>query len=115
MNNFIKPGDVMTWTAPSGGVVSGTGYKIGQCFCVATGTVAEGKPFEGMCCGVVSLPKATGAAWTEGALVYWDDTAKNVTTTSTGNLRLGVAGKAAASGDTTGTVRLSGTPGPNGA
>jgi predicted RecA/RadA family phage recombinase len=44
------------------------------------------------------MPKATGAI-NQGALVYWDATAGNVTTTSSGNKRAGKAAAAAASAD----------------
>ncbi len=58
--------------------------------------------------GVFDLPKATGAAWTQGVRIYWDDTAKNCTTTPSTNKLIGVAMAAALSGDTIGRVRLSG-------
>ena len=114
MQNFSKPGDVLTFTAPTGGVVSGTAYLIGALLVVAATTVAQTLPFEGVTQGVFVLPKATGA-WTEGALLYWDDTAKNITTTTTSNRRVGCAAAAAASGDTTGQVKLTGAPAPTGA
>jgi predicted RecA/RadA family phage recombinase len=110
MNNFIQPGDDMTFTAPSGGVVSGNAYLIGALLVVAKNTVAEHLPFPGAAKGVVTLPKHTGTAWTEGELLYWDDGAGEITTVATSNTRAGVAAAAAASGDTTGTVRLSGVP-----
>ena len=50
--------------------------------------------------GVFSVPKASGAI-TQGALLYWDDTAENLTTTASGNTLVGVAAAAAASGDAT--------------
>lgn len=116
MNNFFKPAEVQTFTAPSGGVVSGTGYLIGALFVVATITAAVGTQFEGVVVGSVYLPKASGA-WTEGALLYWDNTAKNVTTVSTSNTRIGCAAAVGgqASGDTTGLVRLNGIATPTGA
>jgi len=112
MQNFIKPGVVMTYTAPAGGVVSGSAYLIGQLLVVATNTVAATLQFEGDTEGVYSLPKATGIAWTEGMLLYWDNTAKNLTNVTTSNTRVGVAAAVggALSGDTTGLVRLSGVP-----
>lgn len=113
MNNFIQPGYVVTLTAPSGGVTSGTGYKIGQLFVVAANDAAEGDPFEGQTIGVFTLPKTTGQSWAEGALLYWDDSADKATTTATGNLLIGSAVVAGASGDTTGAVRLNGTAGAN--
>lgn len=108
MNNFIQPGEVQTFTAPSGGVVSGTVYKIGQVVCVAAADVAQTLPFEGKIRGVFTLPKATSQSWTEGALLYWDDSAKKFTTTSGGNRLAGHAVEAADSADTTGTVYLDG-------
>ena len=109
MNNFIQPGKVMTFTAPSGGVVSGTAYLIGGLLVVAAVTAAAGATFTGSAVGVFTLPKASGA-WTEGAVLYWDNTAKNVTTTSTANFRIGCAAAVGgqASGDTAGAVRLDG-------
>jgi predicted RecA/RadA family phage recombinase len=108
MNNYLQPGDTVTLTAPSGGVVSGTGYKIGQLFVVAKNTVAATLPFEGKTTGVHTLPKTTGTAWTEGALLYWDDSTDKATTVAEDNLLIGCAVEAADSGDTTGTVRLNG-------
>lgn len=106
--NFLQPGNKLDLTAPSGGVVSGTVYLIGTLLVVAQGTAAQGETFTGMVEGVFTLPKATGQAWTEGAKVYWDNTAKNFTTTSTSNTLAGVAAAAAGSSDTTGSVRLDG-------
>jgi predicted RecA/RadA family phage recombinase len=105
---FIQPGDVLSLTAPSGGVVAGTVYLIGTLLVVAQDTQAVGVTFQGRAVGVHLLPKATGQAWTEGAKLYWDDTAKKFTTTSTSNTLAGVAVAAAASADATGYVRLDG-------
>jgi predicted RecA/RadA family phage recombinase len=107
--NSRNTGDQMTFTAPTGGVVSGTAYLIGGLLVVANITAAQTLPFTGGTRGVYSLPKATGAAWTEGQVLYWDDTAKKITGTSSGNTKVGCAAAAAASGDTTGLVRLNGT------
>jgi predicted RecA/RadA family phage recombinase len=109
MKNFVKPGDVVTRTAPAGGVVSGNGYMIGQQFVVATADVAAGLPFEGVTRGVVSLAKAAGA-WVEGVKVFWSVANKNVDAVATGNVLIGVADAAAAAPDTTGWVWLDGSP-----
>ncbi len=108
MNNYLQPGDTITLTAPAGGVVSGTAYKIGQLLVVAAATVAATLPFEGAAVGVFTLPKDNTQAWTEGALLYWDDTAKELSTTATGNLLVGAAESAALAADTTGPIRLNG-------
>ena len=81
----------MTLTAPTGGVVSGTPYLIGVTVVVATETVAEALPFVGIVCGCVDVPKEAEEGWTEGLKVYWDDTAKEFTASSSGNTLAGVA------------------------
>jgi len=58
--------------------------------------------------GVFDVPKATGAgtAIGAGAKVYWNATAKQATTTATGNKYLGKTVKAAVDADATVRVRL---------
>lgn len=110
MINFVQPGEVPTWIAPSGGVVTSTAYLIGSILVVATATAAEGVGFAGMVVGVVSYTKPGSQAWTQGVKIYWDDSAKKMTTTSGGNTLVGVAAEAVGSGagETTGKVRLDG-------
>lgn len=110
MNNFVKPGKVVTRTAPSGGVVSGTPYLIGSLLVVATHSADEGDPFEGLTVGVITGVKPGSQQWTEGAKIYWDDGAKKFTTTSSGNTLVGVADAAVGTGagETSGDVRLDG-------
>jgi predicted RecA/RadA family phage recombinase len=113
MQNFKQPGRVMTFTAPGGGVVSGAPVRIGTLVVIATATVAAGLPFEGVAEGVFLVPKIAGVAWTEGAAIYHDSTANNFgTVVSATTMRVGVAAVAAASGDTTGYVRLNGVGAP---
>ncbi len=106
MQNFKQVGDQLTTTAPTD-VVSGQGIKIGAMFGVCTHTAKSGMDLVIRIKGVVSLPKASGAV-TEFQKVYWDDTAKNVTTTASGNSLIGV-GRVAASGAATVDVVLDGT------
>lgn len=115
MDNYVQPGEVVTLTPPVGGVVSGTPYQIGQILVIATKTVTAaealaGATFEGLRYGVVTGPKTDSQAWTEGALIYWDDTEGEFTTTAAGNLLVGYAAEAVAgtAGLTTGTVILDG-------
>lgn len=49
---------------------------------------------------VTGVAKATGQAWSVGALLYWDNTAKNLTTTVGSNTKAGYCLEAALSGDT---------------
>jgi predicted RecA/RadA family phage recombinase len=114
MQNFLKPGHIITLTAPSGGVVSGTPYLIGKLLVIATNTVAQTLPFEAATDGVYSVTKADTQAWAEGQNVYWDDTAKVFTTVSAGNTRAGTALVAVGSGGglTTGVIRLNAIAAP---
>ena len=107
---YIAAGDVLTLTAPTGGVVAGTAYLIGGMVVVAQSTVAQTLPFDGYVTGVHSMTKVGSQAWAEGALVYWDNSAKNFTTTATSNYRAGTAVVATGSGagETVGVVRLNG-------
>jgi predicted RecA/RadA family phage recombinase len=102
--NFVQPGETLPLTAPYD-VVSGGGFLIGSLFAVALVTAASGSAVEGKTTGVFDLAKASGAV-TAGQKIYWDNTAKNCTTTATSNTMIGVATQAAASGDATVRVRL---------
>ena len=107
-NKFIQPGLVLELTAPTGGVTAGVPVLIGTRLVIPTTTVAETLLFRGMTAGVFSVPKVGSQAWTEGALVYWDDSNKYFTTTAGGNTLIGAAVEAVASGagDTVGKVRF---------
>lgn len=114
MKNYVAPGKTLTLAAPYV-LTSGQGALVGTVFGVAATDIANGVRGEFDVVGVFDLTKATGQAWTEGATLYWDNTAKNVTTTSTSNTKIGVAlandaiGTMAASADTVGRVRLNGS------
>lgn len=110
--SFVQPGDVLEFTAPTGGVVKNTPYLIGNAIVVALDTVAQTLPFRGALTGVHSCPKTDSQAWTVGAIVYLDNTNHCFTTTSTANYRAGFAVVAVGGGAglTTGVVRLAGIP-----
>jgi predicted RecA/RadA family phage recombinase len=110
MTNYIQPGDSITLAAPSGGVVTGGVYVIGQLLVVATTTAAQTIPFVGKTTGCFSVTKVGSQAWTAGAIVYYDEGNARFTTTATGAFRAGVAIEAVGSGagETTGKVRLDG-------
>lgn len=111
MKNYIAPGQSLDQLiAPSGGVVAGTAYLIGGAFVVSNTTTAAGNTFVGARVGIFSLPRATGAstAWVAGDKVYWDNTNKVVTKTSSGNTLIGVAAAAAGDSAATGQVLLDG-------
>lgn len=107
MKNYIQLGHNLTVTGPTGGVASGNGMLIGAMFGVACGDIAEGERGEMSVVGVYRLPKAAGAT-SAFVKIFWDNSAKVVTTTASGNTAIGAATSAAASGDGTVTVRLNG-------
>jgi predicted RecA/RadA family phage recombinase len=109
MKNYVQSGKTITLTAPYA-VSAGGGALVGAIFGVAANDVASGADGEFDLVGVFDLTRETGAStgWTVGALIYWDNTNKRVTKTSTSNKLIGVAAAAAADGDATGRVRLNG-------
>jgi predicted RecA/RadA family phage recombinase len=115
LNNYDSPGEVVTLTTPSGGVVSGTGKLIGSLFVIPTVTITAAQvtadptiKFAGLVIGVVEMAKTSAQAWTEGVKVYWITATSLVTTSAGGNTLIGVAARAAANPSATGFVRLDG-------
>jgi predicted RecA/RadA family phage recombinase len=117
MVNFIQRGDTLTVKAPYA-ATSGSGMKIGtNLFGVAGVDAAQNDLIEAAIEGVFDLAK-DASTFTDGAPVYWDDTAKKGTSTASTNLKIGVAaliqpdGTSAlggATGDATVRVRLNGS------
>lgn len=99
--NHVQPGDVLTLTAPSGGVESGKGYVIGGLFVVALNSAAATEKFEAARTGVWTMAKATHAttkAFAEGEIVFWDNGSnKRWDKTGAGFFPAGIAAAAAAS------------------
>ena len=113
MKNYVSDGDIVTVVAPAGGVITSQGVLIGAMFGVAESTAAEGDPVAVFVEGIVDLPKAAGAI-AAGAKIYWDDTAKLVTTDpgtapAPANTAIGVATLAALTADVLARVRLNGS------
>ena len=104
--NFLQSGDVLDVPAPYD-VISGGGLKIGGLFGVAQTNAKSGDPVTIIPQGVWRLPKTSGQAWTIGAPIYWDDTAKVTTSTASTNLPIGHAFEIAANPSAYGVVRLS--------
>lgn len=109
MKNYIKPSDVVTFTAAAdhnGGdlVLLGTS-KLPA---VNSYSVKTGESGEACTVGVFELPKASADTPAEFAKAYWNATNSEVTTTASGNTLIGTFYKAAANGETTCQVRLSG-------
>lgn len=109
MRNFVNPGRTVELTAPSGGVVSGNGYKIGAFLGIAGNTIAAGLPFPLQVEGVFDVlaeGAGSGQAWAEGDAVYWDNTALQFTKTTTSNTLAGIAASAKLTTDVLGRIRL---------
>lgn len=117
MTNYIRPGYSRQFTAS--GVVAPNDIILFNAG--ANGSIGVSKDAyanaatgcEAQIAGVFRVPKATGIAMPAGTKVWWDNTAKNVTTTSTSNTPAGEIHADAASGDTTAVLLLNGRPGPN--
>lgn len=107
MKNFVQEGNTVTLTAPYA-LTSGDGLLVGSIFGVAANDAANGAEVEAVVAGVFSLKKTSAQAWTQGALIYWDNTAKECTTTVATNKLIGVAVAAASNPSGTGLVRLNG-------
>lgn len=112
MKTFRQHGDTVDLVAPSGGVTSGVPVLIGTAFAIPVADAAQGEIFAGQLVNVHELPKKTGAgsAFTVGALAYWDAGNGRLTPTDAEGVLVGFATVAAADGDATAFVRLSGTP-----
>src|SRR5437867_3617600 len=105
MKNYVQNGDVLSLLAPYA-VAAGDGLKVGSIVGIATSAADNGADVEVLTRGVVDVKKTSAQAWTVGAPVYWDDSAKEFTTTSTSNTLAGVATAAAANPSATGRLRL---------
>lgn len=107
MKNFVKEGETLTLTAPYA-LSSGDGFQVGaKLFAVATAAAANGATVEGATKGVFDLTCLSTDVIAIGALIYWDNTNKRCTSTSTSNLLMGKCVELAkANGDTTVRVRL---------
>lgn len=108
MKNYIQAGDTVTLTAPSGGIASGGALLVGAIFGVAAFAAAEGDEVEAATVGVFELAKTAGQAFAQGDKVYFDSTAKTVTSTASGNKLIGAALVAAAGSEEVVRVRLNG-------
>lgn len=105
MASIIGEGQSLDYT-PGSAVASGDVVVLGS---IGVGVADHDIPANALGAvvvdGLIEFPKATGAI-TAFAKVYWDATAKNVTTTATNNTLAGYAVAAAASGDATVRVKL---------
>lgn len=105
MKNYVQDGDVINLVAPYT-VTAGQGAQVGQVFGVAGSDTTSGSAGEFAVCGVFDLTKQGSLAIAQGSRVYWDNTNRYITTTSTNNLPIGGCVVAALAADTTVRVML---------
>lgn len=103
--NYKQPGNVIDFTAGAT-TASGDGVLIGTRVGVAIHDVANGAVGQAQVTGVFNLPKLSTDVVTIGALLYWDNTNKRLTTTSAGNTLAGYAWAASGSGTATVDIKL---------
>ena len=75
MKNFAQISEIVTRTAPSGGIDAGEGRLLGSEFHIAQTSANEGEAYSALTVGIVTLPVADGQAFEGGvgAPVYWHD------------------------------------------
>ncbi|WP_287804151.1 DUF2190 family protein [Diaphorobacter sp.] len=116
MKNFVQQGNTITVAAAAAAVAAGQVVVIGALVGVAATTAAIGESYVANLDGVYEVPKAAGAAWTQGQPLMWDASASAfaaVGTPATGDVTAAgiTAHAAAASADTVALVRFAGIPG----
>ena len=109
MQNYVQPG-YKTNYAHTAAVISGQAVLVGTELLVATGAFGANEEGVYVRAGVVTLPKVTAQAQGKGVNVYWDDTAKKLTTISTDNTLAGKVDVAALAADTEVAILLNGLP-----
>jgi predicted RecA/RadA family phage recombinase len=108
MKNRIQRGEALDLAAPYD-VLSGGGFKVGDIIAIASMDAVSGVVVSGSVEGVFDVTKegaGSGQAWAVGDKVYWDDTNKRFTKTSTSNTLAGYAVAAALTADVVGRLRL---------
>ena len=111
MTGYVQEGATVSAAAPYA-VGPYDGALLGDLFGVSLGSYQEGADGEFATVGVFRLEKWTGAAWTRGEAVYWDDDARECTVVASGNTLIGCAYAAAAFAADVALVRLNGSAVP---
>ena len=106
MKNFRKSGKTTTFTA--GGTIAGGNIALlgNGLFGVNHYDVVSGEEGEAQMEGIFEFAKTSANTPAAFADAYWDDTAKEVTTTLTANTLIGQFIQAYGSGDVLAQVRL---------
>jgi len=102
--NYIQPGRVIDYTAPSD-VSSGDLVVFGQRAGVALADIPAGSRGAVQVVGVFEVPKASGVAFGQGDLVYWNETSGHATA-DPADVLAGIAFTPADAADDTVNVKL---------
>ena len=105
--NYVQEGDVIDYANASGSTItSGTTVLIGARLGVALADIANGATGSVQVEGVFTVTKLGTDTVAAGALLYWDNTNKRLTTTASGNTLAGFAVAEAGSGVTTVNIKI---------
>lgn len=107
MKNYIQKGGTVSVVAPYA-VTGGQGVLVGALFGIAAHAAAQGAPVEILRKDVFDVSAVTADTAAQGAKIYWDNTARKLTTTATNNTLVGCVTEAKANGDTVARVLLDG-------
>lgn len=94
MKNFVEEGHTLDFLTAPYNVLSGGGFKIGDIIAIALYDALSGATVTGRVTGVFDVKAeaaGSGQAWAVGDKVYWDDTNKQFTKTSSANTLAGYA------------------------
>lgn len=105
MQNYVHDGKSIPVVAPYA-VSVGVGVLVGLLFGIAAFSAALDEEVEIVTSGIFDITKTADDVVTQGAKIYWDDTAKSATVTATDNTLIGYATIAATGADTTARVKL---------
>lgn len=105
MKNFIQEGHALDYTATAV-VAAGVPVLINTVLVMPATNANVGQTYSGWIDGVYEIPCATGTAWKVNDTLYWDNANKRVTTTTTGNTKIGMAAADKVAGSATGWVKL---------
>jgi len=108
MRNFVQAGENITFFAAAS-ATSGAGVKLGNLFGIASGDAGIGDPLVLVTAGVFEMPKVAADDITLGAAIYWRASDGLVTTTASGNTKIGVSVRSAGNPSASVRVRLNGT------
>lgn len=104
--NLVSSGSALSVDCPYATVASGAGVLVGSIFGVALGDSVTGSSVEICRDGEWTLTAKSTDEFAVGDLIYWDDSNKECTITSTGNTLVGIATAVKANPAATGQVLL---------